>query len=477
MIVSGPATIWHRAPAGEPVSSFDEAYAIVHDALERQALDNPVLAAHLEMLEDPVLSETVRGNVAAGMDALTAMDAARDTIISMFGQIDDEYLAARADDVRDIFGRLRDAMTGGGGASAPYRVSKGCILVAEELFPSDMTGLDFSSLPGILCHKGSVTSHVCIIAHAKGVPIQVGVDVSGIREGDTVSVDDPMMGGTPYIVARVRAAGRKLLVNAGNLDEIKAGIAAGADGIGIFRTEFLFLQRDSMPSGEEQRAMYREALLECLGRPLVLRTLDVGGDKMLPYMPLPPEDNPFLGLRGVRLCLEHPDIFNVQLRAVLDAARDVRELRPDWYEAGSPMRLLLPMVCLVDEIRQVKELLRAIDPDYASLVQVGIMVETPAAALDAAAMAAEAAFFSIGTNDLTQYVMAADRCNPGLARLYDPFSPAVRRAVELTVEAAHAAGIPVGMCGEMASDPRATDLLLAAGLDALSLSQIKLTLE
>ena len=306
MIVSGPAAVWRRASSGEQSCSFDEAFAAVRARLEKQAEGNPVVAAHLEMLDDPVLAESVRGNVLAGMDELSALDAARDMIVSMFGHIDDEYLAARSDDVRDIFGQIRDAMTGSTG-SFVFKAAKGSILVAEELFPSDMGDLDFSSLSGILCHKGSTTSHVCIIAHAKGLPIQMGVEVAGIRDGDTVCVDDPVFGGVPFISARVRTAGRKLYVNAGSVDEIRAGIAAGADGVGLFRTEFLFLGRDAMPSREEQRALYREALAACEGRPLLLRTLDVGGDKMLPYMPMPAEDNPFLGLRGVRFCLAHPE--------------------------------------------------------------------------------------------------------------------------------------------------------------------------
>ena len=193
---------------------------------------------------------------------------------------------------------------------------------------------------------------------------------------------------------------------------------------------------------------------------------------MLPYVPMPSEDNPYLGLRGVRFCLAHPDIFNVQLSAVLDAARDVRDLHPEWFDAGSPMRLMLPMVCLAEEIRQVKEMLEDIDPDYTFLVRVGIMVETPSAALDAAALAVESAFFSIGTNDLTQYVMAADRGNSAVARQYDPYAPAVLKAVGLAVEAAHATGIPAGICGELASDPRATEILLSLGLDSLSLSHL-----
>lgn len=471
MIVSGPAAVWRRASSGEQSCSFDEAFAAVRARLEKQAEGNPVFAAHLEMLDDPVLAESVRGNVLAGMDELSALDAARDMIVSMFGHIDDEYLAARSDDVRDIFGQIRDAMTGNA-VSSVFKAAKGSILVAEELFPSDMGDLDFSSLSGILCHKGSTTSHVCIIAHAKGLPIQMGVEVAGIRDGDMVCVDDPVFGGVPFISARVRTAGRKLYVNAGSVDEIRAGIAAGADGVGLFRTEFLFLGRDAMPSREEQRALYRDALAACEGRPLLLRTLDVGGDKMLPYMPMPAEDNPFLGLRGVRFCLAHPELFRVQLSAVLDAARDVRESHPLWFDAGTPLRLMLPMVCSVEEIRQVKEMLSEIDAGYASLVRVGIMVETPAAALEAASLAAESAFFSIGTNDLTQYVMAADRGNPAVAGQYDPYAPAVLKAIGLAVEAAHAYGIPAGICGELASDPKATDILLSMGLDSLSLSRL-----
>lgn len=471
MIVSGPAAVWRRASSGGQSLPFDEAFAVVRARLQKQAEANPVFAAHLEMLDDPVLAESVHGNVLAGMDELSALDAARDMIVSMFGQIDDEYLAARADDVRDIFGQIRDAMTGCSGSSV-FKAGKGSILVAEELFPSDMGELDFSSLSGILCHKGSTTSHVCIIAHAKGLPIQMGVEVEGIRDGDVVSVDDPVFGGIPFISARVRTAGRKLYVNAGSVDEIRAGIAAGADGVGLFRTEFLFLRRDCLPSREEQRALYREALIACEGRPLILRTLDVGGDKMLPYMPMPAEDNPYLGLRGVRFCLAHPELFRSQLGAVLDAARDVRESHPLWFEAGTPLRLMLPMVSLADEIRQVKDMLSGIDAGYASLVRVGVMVETPAAALDAASLAAESAFFSIGTNDLTQYVMAADRGNPAVARQYAPYAPAVLKAIGMAVDAAHACGIPAGICGELASDPKATDILLSLGLDSLSLSRL-----
>ena len=470
MTISGPAAIWKRTSSGEPVRSFDDAFTAVHSRLESLSAQDAVFAAHLEILDDPMIKDAVAESVASGMDELAALRAARDGIVAMFGQVDDEYLRARADDVRDIFGQIEACMCGV--AAGPVELPQGAVLVAEELFPSDVPGIDFSRIAGILCAKGSSTSHVCIMAHSKGVPIQVGADISGIKEGDIVSVDDPMVDGGRAVAAKVRAASRKLYVNAGNLDDIRRGIEAGADGVGLFRTEFLFLERDSMPTREEQARQYKEALLACGGKVLTLRTMDAGGDKDLPYLSLPREDNPFLGLRGVRCSLARPDLLKQQLGAAVDAAREVRALCPQWFAACTPLRLMLPMVCTLEELRAVKDALRELAADYEELLQVGIMIETPAAALDAAALATESAFFSIGSNDLTQYVMAADRGNHYVSHLYDPYSPAVRRAVEFSVKAAHEAGIPVGICGEIASDPRATDYLLGLGLDSLSVSRL-----
>ncbi|MBR5905694.1 MAG: phosphoenolpyruvate--protein phosphotransferase [Bacteroidales bacterium] len=464
MVVRGPAYLWNCHPEACPELaegrerriSFSEAYDQVRRELAAAAVPEPkaaeVFAAHLEILEDPMLKEAVEAELEAGKPELEALDAACSGICAMFSEIDDEYLRARVDDVRDVFGRLRNAMLG---ISRRHEVPAGSVIVAEELLPSDTAEIDFSSIAGILCRRGSSTSHVCIIAHSKGVPIQLGVDISGISDGDLVSVDDPMVGPSS-IESKVRAAGRKLYVNAGSVDDIRAAIAAGADGIGLFRTEFLFLGRSAMPTREEQKALYKEALEACAGKPLTVRLLDVGGDKALPYLPMPREDNPFLGLRGVRFLLAHTELLEAQLGAIADAASAV---------PGSQVRVMIPMVCTVEEIRRVREMLN-------QPLELGIMVETPAAVLDAASLAAECDFFSIGTNDLTQYVMAADRGNSAVAGLYDPMSPAVRRAVELAVSAAHASGIPVGICGELASDPRATDFLLSAGLDSLSLSRL-----
>ena len=456
MLVKGPAYRWRRAVAAGAVTGFEEAYSLVHAELTEAAAGSAVYAAHLQMLEDPMIKETVLADIAAGMGELQALDAACGSICAMFDQIDDEYLKARSDDVRDIFRRIREAMCGG--AQSSGTLPRGCILVAEELLPSDIAGIDFSRVCGILCHKGSSTSHVCIMAHSRGIPILVGVDISGISDGDEVEVDDPLVGPSS-IAAKVRAAGRKLYVNAGSIEDIRAAMEAGADGIGVFRTEFLFMGRSTMPSREEQCLLYSEALSLCGGKPLTLRLLDVGGDKAIPYMPQEKEDNPFLGIRGVRLSLRHPDILKTQLAAAFDAARDV----------PGELRIMIPMVCTAEEIRQVRALMEGPMPDG---VRLGIMIETPAAALCAAELAAECDFFSIGTNDLTQYIMAADRGNPGVAYLYDSMSDAVMRAMKMTVEAAHAAGITAGICGELASDPRATDALIDLGLDSLSLSRL-----
>lgn len=506
MIARGPAYLWNKTASDWAVLSFADAFEQVRHDLETAAslsdTNAEVSAAHLAMLEDPMLREAVEAEMNAGKSELVALGSACNAICAMFSGIDDEYLRARVDDVRDVFGRIRAAMCGGEEASD---VPAGSILVAEELLPSDFSRIDFSRLAGIICRRGSSTSHICILSRSIGVPIRVGADISGIRNGDTVEVDDPLAGGPQTVAAQVRAAGRKVYVNAAGIEDIRAAMAAGADGIGVLRTEFMFMGRESVPSRREQREIYLEAMEICGGKTLIIRLLDVGGDKALPYLPMPREDNPFLGVRGVRFGLAHPELYKAQLGAIADAAAELRKRHPEWFAAGSPVRVMIPMVCTVEEIRRVRQILNVIlsvSEGSAPLVSLGIMIETPAAVLDASALAAECDFFSLGTNDLTQYVMAADRGNAAVADLYDPLSPAVRRAVELTVAAAHSAdrpavptaasaaapavasaipgeasgtpgrGIPVGICGELASDPRATAFLLAAGLDSFSLSHL-----
>lgn len=469
MKASGPAFLWKRAASGGPSRSFSEAFALVQGELARAAEGNEIFAAHLEILEDPMLSESVGEQLAAGLPEKEAVSAACSSVCSMFEAIDDEYLKARADDVRDVFGRIAAAMEGGD-AQAPAELPQGCVIVAEELLPSDTARIDFSRVAGIICARGSTTSHVCIIAHSHGVPIRVGVSIDGISEGSLVEVDDPAVGGSGAIAALVRKYGRKLYVNAGSIDEIKAAMAAGADGIGLFRTEFLFMGRSSLPTREEHKELYLQALLECGGRPLTLRLLDAGGDKPLPCLHMDKEDNPFLGLRGIRLCLRHPELLQCQLGAAVDAARVLKGMHPEYFSAGEPpLRLMIPMVSTVEEVLEVRRLL---PEDATELLRLGIMVETPAAVLSARTLAGVSDFFSVGSNDLTQYIMAADRGNPGVAGLYNPLSEAVLKAMRMVTAAAHSAGIPAGICGELASDPEAAQILVDTDFDSLSLAKL-----
>ena len=458
--------MFKRLSGGEALGTFSQAYDTVHAELSAAAEDDPIFAAHLEILEDPMLAEGIEELTAEGLSEHEALTRTCTSICSMFAGIDDEYLRARVDDVRDVCARLERSMCGTSVELAD--IPDGCVLVSEELLPSDTAILDFSRIRGILSQKGSSTSHVCIIAHSKGIPIQVGVSIDGIQDGDIVCVDDPMVGNS--VIDRIRSSGRELYANAGSLDEIRAAIDAGADGIGLFRTEFLFLSSTSgMPSFEQQREIYLEALLICAGKPLTFRTLDIGGDKQLPWLHLPQEDNPFLGVRGIRLCLKNPEILSTQLSAIISAAEQVRDSHPEWFEdRPSPVRIMFPMVDTAEEVRAAKALV----PCPGSLVQFGFMIETPAAVLNVDSIAGECSFCSLGTNDLTQYVMAADRGNAELSYLYDPLCPAMLKAIGMAVSAAHTAGIHTGICGELASDPRATDLLIDLGVDSLSVNKI-----
>ena len=455
MTVSAPAFIFHKIASSGAVCSFDAAYAAVHEDISFRAADSDIFAAHLEILEDPMLQETVQEFISEGLPEKDAVEAAGEQICSLFADIDDEYLRARVDDVRDIFSQILSKMDGV--SVEQVQIPDGCILVAEEILPSDAAMLELSRLKGIICHKGSSTSHVCIIARQQGIPINVGVDISGICDGDIVQVDDPLVGSAADIVAKVRKAGCKLYCNAGSVAEVQAAIEAGADGIGLFRTEFLFLDRQELPSEEEQTREYAAAISACKGRPITIRTLDIGGDKPLPGVPMQKEDNPFLGLRGIRLCLARPEILRTQLRAIVRAA-----------SKGS-VRIMLPMVTSTEEVYAVREMLQEMAPDG---VQLGIMIETPAAALCASELASCCDFFSVGSNDLTQYIMAADRGNAQVSYLYDSYSPAVQKVLRMVAAEARKADIPCGICGELASDPAATDLLLEAGFTSLSINKI-----
>lgn len=436
--------------------SLEQAFCSLRAELSAEAGADTegVLAAHLEILEDPLLEESISSGIADGLSPADAVKAAGESISAMFADIDDEYLRARADDVRDVCGRLEMKIRG---EAKSTDIPKGCILVADELFPSDMSSPGLQHVRGILCHKGSRTSHVAILAHSKSIPIEFGADISGIGEGDSVTVDDPALGSD--IADRVRRAGKPVYVNAGCLDDIRAAIAAGADGIGLFRTEFLYLQSEEAPDFETQKEIYREALLLCEGKTLTVRTMDIGGDKPLPWLEMHEEDNPFLGLRGIRLSLRHPELLKTQLEALAWAAGQV---------PGCRLRIMFPMVCSAEEVAQAKALLG----EKAAGLTFGAMIETPAAALEIDSLCGECSFFSIGSNDLTQYIMAADRGNPDVAAYYDPMCAPMRRIIGKIVSDAHRNGIPVGICGESASDPTSTEFLLQAGIDSFSLNRL-----
>ena len=451
-----------------------------------------ILSAHLEMLEDPMLHDGIQDKIlSGGLGAQQAVKEACEELQAMFDAIDDEYLRARKDDVRDICGQLLCALTEKT-AGEPSLIPQGSVLVAEEILPSDASKIDFNRLGAIVTRLGSVTSHAAIIARSYGIPVLMGIPVERISDGDlllvnatdgtlTVNPDEKTEAEFDRLLEKekMRAAeasaqafktavtqdGKAIMVyaNAGSLADVRKAMDCGADGIGLFRSEFLFMQSESLPSEEKQYEAYRDAVLICNGKPLTIRTLDIGGDKALPCLGLPREDNPFLGYRAIRISLTRPEIFKPQVRAILRAS------------AHGPVRILLPMVTTLDEIRQARSIisqcmkeLDSEDTAYDKDIPVGIMVETPAAVLLADEFSKEADFFSLGTNDLTQYILAADRGNNAISNLYDHMNPAVLRAVSITARAAGESGIPVCVCGEMAADEHAVKPLLESGVDSLS---------
>ena len=445
-----------------------------------------ILSAHLEILDDPVLKESIDAHLSQGKNEVSAVRAAQVDICAMFAGIGDEYLKARADDIRDVCTGLEKSLLGEGGAMT--ELPDEAIIVADEIFPSDTAAMDFSKVKGLVIRNGSITGHVAIIARSKGIPALFGISIEGIRTGDRLLVNgnDGLLTVCPepedeaaFLLKceaiRTAPAPEKLCKrdgspvriygNAASLGDIDEAIAAGADGIGLFRTEFVFMDSDHLPTEDEQFAVYAEAVRRCKGKQLTIRTLDIGGDKSLPYLPLPREDNPFLGIRGIRFCLAHKEVFRPQIRAILRAS------------ALGEVQMMIPMVTTTDELDTVLKLVRDCSEELSAegmrhngKLKVGMMTETPAAVFLAPELARKADFFSIGTNDLTQYVLAADRGNPGLYDLSDAMNPAVKKAIAMTVSAAVRAGIPVEVCGELASTKEGRAFLTETGVDAISLS-------
>ncbi|BCG24494.1 PTS fructose transporter subunit FruI [Pseudomonas tohonis] len=446
-----------------------------------------IFVTHLEMLADPALGEEVEARLQRGESAAAAWAGVIATAAAQQESLQDALLAERAADLRDVGRRVLAKLCGVVEQAEPERPY---VLVLDEMAPSDVARLDRTRVAGILTARGGATSHSAIVARALGIPALVGAGavVLALEPGTPLLLD----GGRGRLVvapeqallerARAEHQDRERLLReaeahklepartrdghsvevCANLGDAAGAVAAveqGAEGVGLLRTEFIFMAHSQAPDLATQEADYRKVFDALDGRPLVARTLDVGGDKPLPYWPIAHEENPFLGLRGVRLTLQRPKVMETQLRALMRASE------------GRPLRIMFPMVGSVGEWRQARDMaLRLAEEIPQADLQLGIMVEVPSAALLAPVLAREVDFFSIGTNDLTQYALAIDRGHPTLSAQADGLHPAVLQLIELTVRAAHARGKWVGVCGELAADPLAVPLLVGLGVDELSVS-------
>ncbi len=448
-----------------------------------------IFLAHAEFLEDPELVQAVEAHIETGASAGRAWQKTIEERVAELRQVDDPLIASRAVDLGDVGSRVLSFLA--------HRIEEGplmpagpVILLAEDLTPSDTAGLDPAFVLGFCTAGGGPTSHSAIIARALGIPAVVGAGPALMNqaEGGEAILDgnrgNLYISPSPTTLAAAREAQKtmeglreaeklrcyepalmtdghrvEVVANIGRAEEAAQAVNAGGEGVGLLRTEFLFLNRTSPPTEEEQFAAYREMAQALNGLPLIIRTLDIGGDKAAPYLDMPAEDNPFLGVRGIRLCLAKPELFRAQLRAIYRAA-----------EYGL-VRIMFPMVSTLEDVEAAKAIAAEVRWELgAKTVEIGIMIEVPSAVVMAEELAQEVDFFSIGTNDLTQYVLAMDRGHPILAKQADGLHPAVLRMVDRTVQAATAAGKWVGVCGGIAGDPRGAAILTGLGVTELSVS-------
>ena len=454
-----------------------------------------IFSAHLLLLGDPEMLGAVEAKIDDGWNAEFALQETATMYIEMFEAMDNEYMQERAADIRDVSTRVLSHLLGVE-VTDLSRISTDVIIVAEDLTPSLTAQLDKTYVKGFITDIGGRTSHSAILARTMEIPAVVGTKTAtrDIVQGAPVIIDGTtgkvIMNATEdvlneYVEKQKKSEEERQLLDqyrslesvsadghhieiAGNIgkpEDVDMILENGGDGIGLFRTEFLYMDRQELPNEEEQFTAYKTVLEKMQGKPTVVRTLDIGGDKILPYLKLEHEMNPFLGYRAVRLCLDQQDIFRTQLRALLRAS------------VYGNLKVMFPMIATLDEFREAKALLVeekqklvAEGIPVSESIEVGMMVEIPSAAVIADLFAQEADFLSIGTNDLIQYTLAADRMNEKISYLYQPYHPAIIRLVKTVIEAAHQHGKWVGMCGEMAGDEIAIPILLALGLDEFSMS-------
>ncbi|MCB2296961.1 phosphoenolpyruvate--protein phosphotransferase [Clostridium tagluense] len=455
-----------------------------------------IFEAHLFMLKDPEFIGSIQKKIASEkFNAEYSLKTVGDETAAIFELMENKYMTERAADIRDVSKRVLNILMGIKIASIA-EIQEECILIAKDLTPSDTAQIDKTKVLALVTEIGGKTAHTCIIARSLELPAVVGVgaSISKIKDGDLIIVDgeEGLIIINPdektlndYKAKKIEFTESKnqllkyatmksntldgkaveLAANIGSVEDLESVLKNGAEAIGLFRTEFLYMSKTALPTEEEQFETYKSVLEKMGGKPVIIRTLDIGGDKKLDYLPMKEEMNPFLGYRAIRLCLDRTDIFITQLRALLRAS------------THGTLKIMFPMISCLQELRMAKKILEQCKNELKSEgvvfdenLQVGIMIEIPSAALISDILAKEVDFFSIGTNDLIQYTTAVDRMNEKISYLYDFYHPGVLRLIKTVIDNGHKAGIMVGMCGEMAGDTKLIPLLLGFGLDELSMS-------
>lgn len=481
------------------VTDFKEAHKKALEEIEVLAEESDIFKAHLNMIQDDsIVQGTIDKIDNDNKNAQAALKETEDSVAAIFEMMeDDEYMRERATDIRDICKRIM-AHLKGVDLNVFKHIKEEVVIVAKDLTPSDTSNMDFDKVKGFITVLGGVTGHVCIIARNIGIPAVVGMSNAFeiLKKGDFVILDAShktlIINPDEQTVAEYTTAIEQyhktkeefktvlglptqtldahhveLFANVGGYSEAEAAVNNGAEGIGLFRTEFLYMESDELPSEETQFEVYKNTAALFEGKPIIIRTLDIGGDKDLKYFDIGKEENPFLGFRAIRICLAKKDMFKTQLRALLRAS------------AFGKVMIMYPMIISLEEYRDANEILRECKEELTAeghyfdpLIQTGIMIETPASVINALDLAKEVDFFSIGTNDLTQYLLAVDRGNDKISDMYDSFHPAVLRSIKHVIDAGHKYGRIVGMCGEFAGNRDALPILLGMGLNEFSVSSI-----